>query len=191
MRLTSFAIFSLFTAALVSAAERPETTTYIDGNLPGVAVNTGGTLLFSDEASMTFRTGLANIVIPYAGVTKAELGAVKETSHDIPLYKVWALRKRFGPKTRTQLLIVDFKNEENADKTMTLELSPTAASEVLETLQSRGPKTLVVSNASGKTEASAKSKGASDSWWGDEYWKTTRNSDKWNKPTATNAPENQ
>ena len=183
MRLISFAVLSLLATSVAFAAARAETTTYIDGNLTGVSANTGGTLVFSDEKAMTLRTGLTSIPISYSNVTKAELGAVKETSHDVPLYKVWALHKRFT-KTQTQLLIVDFKNEEGADKTMTLELSQPAASEVFATLQSRSPK-LAASNPGAR-------KPGADSWWGDNYWKTTRNSDKWsNKPTGAVAPDNQ
>jgi hypothetical protein len=180
MRFTSFTVltFVAVTAAF-AASTRPETTTYIDGNLSGVSANTGGTLLFSDDKTMTFRTGLTNIEVPYSGVTKAELGAVKENSHDVPLYKVWELHKRFSGKTKTQLLIVNFKNAEGADQNMTLELAQSAASQVLETIQSHDPKAMAGS-----------SKPAGQSWWGDDFWKTTRNGDKWSKPPATVAPEN-
>src|SRR5271156_5058598 len=85
------------------AAERAETSTYVDGNLTGLSANTGGTLLFSDDKAMSFRTGLSTVTVPYTSISHAELGATKETSHDVPLYKVWALRKRFA-KTETQLL---------------------------------------------------------------------------------------
>jgi hypothetical protein len=194
MRFTSFAVISFLAASAAFAATRPETTTYIDGNLTGVAANTGGTLVFSDEKAMTFRTGLTNVPVPYADVTRAELGAVKENEHDVPLYKVWALHKRFS-KTETQLLTVDFKNEEGAPKTMTLELSHEAASQVLATIQSKVPNGVAVSIGPakpGQTAAVAsKPKPAPESWWGDAYWKTTNNSDKWNKPVGTNAPENQ
>src|SRR5271170_8479523 len=72
------------------AAARAETTTYVDGNLTGVSPNTGGTLLFSDDKAMYFRTGLSTVAVPYSNINHAELGATKETSHDVPLYKVWA-----------------------------------------------------------------------------------------------------
>src|SRR5258707_8715749 len=121
-------LLAVLTSASALAASRSESTTYVDGNLTGVSPNTGGTLLFSDDKAMYFRTGLSNVPVPYAGISKVELGAVKETSHDVPLYKVWALHKRFsgGNKTETRLVIVDFKNEEGEDKSMTLELARTA-----------------------------------------------------------------
>src|SRR5580698_9127145 len=107
-RIPSFAAWTVLACATAFAASRAETTTYVDGNLTGVSANTGGTLLFSDDKAMVFRTGLATVTVPYATVTKAELGATRTNSHDVPLYKVWARHK----KTETQFLTVEFKNEE-------------------------------------------------------------------------------
>jgi len=209
------------------AAERAETTTYVDGNLNGVSPNTGGTLLFSDDKAMYFRTGLATVAVPYASIHHAELGATKETSHDVPLYKVWELPKLFSGKTKTQLLIVNFKNDAGEDKNMTLELAKSSAPGVLSLIQSRSAvdapsgKTLVASaapapepakfsaneapappeptaesdkeskkdaKAEAKAEAKKDKEGAfasrpnnpGSAWWGDDYWKTKRNADKWN-----------
>src|SRR5580658_10442469 len=111
--LSTLAIAALTLAAVnaggAPAPTRAETSTYVDGNVTGVSPNTGGTLMLSDAKTMYFRTGLSNVPVPYANITHVELGAIKETSHDVPAYKVW---KHFGPKTQTQLLIVNFKNDE-------------------------------------------------------------------------------
>lgn len=96
MRILSLASLVILAGSAAFAGSRPETATYIDGNLPGVSPNTGGTLMFSDDKAMYLHTGIDTIAIPYAGISNAELGAVKETSHDVPLYKVWALHKRFS-----------------------------------------------------------------------------------------------
>ena len=226
--LSTLAIASItFAAAQAAAPPRAETTTYVDGNLTGVSPNTGGTLMLSDEKAMFFRTGLANVPVPYANITHLELGATKETSHDVPMYKVW---KKFGAKTQTQLLIINFKNDEGEEKNMTLELAKPAASGVLSAIQSHAPQsteTTAVAKAepAGKTTTEKPSKNdnkvakadkneakkdstkdpkpeekqadktfASRSadkpgatWWGDDYWKTTRNADKWGpvKPAAS------
>jgi hypothetical protein len=212
------------------AAERAETTTYVDGNLNGVSPNTGGTLMFSDDKAMYFRTGLSTVAVPYSSISHSELGATKETSHSVPLYKVWALHKR-GDKTETQLLIVNFRNDAGEDKTMTLELAKASAPGVLSLIQSRSAadpapaKALVASTApatpspeaanssaselpappaqptaeskkeskyDAKAEAKAENKKDKDgafaskpnnpagAWWGDDFWKTKRNTDKWN-----------
>lgn len=174
-------------AVLVSAAalagSREETATYVDGNVPSVAPKTGGTLVLSEEKTMVFRTGLDKVEVPYAGITNAELGAVEETTHNAPLYKVWALHKRFtgGNKTETQLLIVNFKTDSGEERSMTLELSPAAAGGVLSTLESRTGKTFRSERAAGAAKPAPQAKNA-DAWWGDEFWKTTRNAEKWDKP---------
>jgi len=218
-RIPSFAAWTVLACATVFAASRAETTTYVDGNLTGVSPNTGGTLLFSDDKTLVFRTGLSTISVPYATVTKSELGATRETSHGGPAYKVWARKK----KTETQFLVVEFKNEEGEAKTMTLELAQASAPSVLSAIQEHteknqtaevavtkegpGQETVVktvpvaapahVAVSSNKpiidqhdrgSKASPATKPGSD-WWGDDVWKTTRNSSGWSKPTGTNAPE--
>lgn len=208
--------FGVTCAVTASAASRAETTTYVDGNLTGVSPNTGGTLLFSDEKAMSFRTGLATVSVPYSAITRSELGATREISHGAPIYKVWARHK----KTETQFLTVEFKSEEGEAKTMTLELAQASAPSVLATIQDhrsakeatevasaspeaapvtqekvvrRAPAT-TASNTPAVTPNDAAAKAtpptkAGSSWWGDDIWKTTRNASTWAKPTGTNAPE--
>ena len=223
-RIPSFAAWTVLACATAFAASRAETTTYVDGNLTGVSPNTGGTLLFLDDKTMVFRTGLATVNIPYASVTRSELGATRETAHGAPIYKVWARRK----KTETQFLMVEFKSEEGDAKTMTLELAQASAPSVLATIQDHTGKNGTTEVAAATTEsappppaaapmkqeakperivmmpapaapavaknttdkgekASPPTKAGSD-WWGDDIWKTTRNSGTWTKPAGTNAP---
>jgi hypothetical protein len=208
IRITSLAALGVLACGLALGADsRAETTTYVDGNLTGVAPNTGGTLLFSDDKAVYFRTGLETIPVPYASISKAELGATKVHSHDVPLYKVWALHKRFSGKTETQLLTLAFKTEEGEEKTMTLELAQSVASNVLSTIQSHSveqtvptPPVVVASAEPAeptnppqalKPARPAQAKPAAEGWWGDSIWKTTRNADKWNRPAATSAPDQQ
>jgi hypothetical protein len=207
MRMSFLAVLALLTAAAFGASHA-ETTTYIDGNLPGVSPNTGGTLLYSEEKAMYFRTGLVNIPVNYDSISHAELGAQKVASHDVPLYKVWALHKRFSEKTKTQYLVVNFKNDAGEEKNMTLELATPAASDVLSAIESRNSKVTTASTKpelkpereTPKKEAKVEKKPAPEktaqakteaknAWWGDDYWKTTRNQDKWSKPATAPAPD--
>ncbi|MGA3206106.1 MAG: hypothetical protein ABSF12_26730, partial [Bryobacteraceae bacterium] len=139
-RTTSFAAWMVLACATASAASRAETTTYVDGNLTGVSPNTGGTLLFSDDKTLVFRTGLTTISVPYTAVTRSELGATRETSHG---GKIWSRRK----KTETQFLTVEFKSEEGEAKTMTLELAQASAPSVLAAIQEHTGKTEVAAAA--------------------------------------------
>ena len=143
----------LFLALLCTsafAASRAETTTYVDGNITGISPNTGGTLVFSDDKTMVFRTGLATVTVPYAAITRSELGATREISHGAPIYKIWARRK----KTETQFLTVEFKGEEGDAKTMTLELPQSSASSVAASIQDHRGNTETSEVASSNPEGS-------------------------------------
>ncbi len=169
-RFTSLLGLGILACGAALAASQPQATTYVGGNLTGVAPNSGGTLTFSDDKSIYFRAGQATVPVPYESITKAELGAVKTRprKHEDPIYKVWTLQKRFTG-IKTQNLTVEFKGDNGEDKTMTVELSHSAAPVVLATIHD---------HLGGKSAAN---------WWGDDYWKTARNADQWNKTVATNS----
>jgi hypothetical protein len=192
------------TLAVVSAAPadtRAETSTYVDGNLTGMSPNTGGTLLLSDDKAMYFRTGLSNVPVPYANISTVELGATRETSHGTFVHK---------RKTETQLLIVTFKNDEGQEKNMTLELAKVSAPGVLSAIQSHGVTPQVANTeAAGAPANSFKTKPepkkdekmdvmktatnseGTEGWWGDGFWKTSRNADKWTAKTGTSSANDQ
>ena len=209
-RITSLLASAAFLCGAAFGASRAETTTYVDGNITGVAPNTGGTLLFPDDKAVYFRTGLANVEVPYANINKAELGATRVHSQDVPLYKVWSLHKRFsGKKSESQFLTIAFKGDDGEEKTMTLELAQAAASSALSTIESHTGKEfkaeqkapelktpdqkteVAAAPVSKAAERPAKSAAKADGWWGDSIWKTTRNADKWSKPSGTTAPDQQ
>jgi hypothetical protein len=197
MRTLSFAAVSLLACAAAFGATRPETATYVDGNIASVSPNSGGTLTFSEDSAINFKTGSETVSIPYAGISKTEVGATKVHSHSVPMYKVWSLQKRFSENTRTQLLTLGFKNADGEDKTMTLELAQPAAKNVLlnirtHTANNTTPvQNTVIAKQTTKTDRPPEAKSESNEWWGDQYWKTTRNNGKWNKPAGTTAAEQQ
>lgn len=195
MRITSLVALGVLVCGAAFSAPQSETITYVDGNIAGISPHTGGTLLFSDDASFTFRTKSHTIKVPYSSIGKAELGATLSHSHDAPLYKVWALPKRVFPKkTETQYLTVDFKNEAGESRTMTLELAESSASQVLSTIDRRrasieaAPSTTEAASAPEAAKPATGEKAAnstsgatkvSDADWWDQTWKTTRNANKW------------
>ncbi len=61
------------------------------------------------------------------------------------------MAKRFGGKTETQLLIVNFKNEAGEEKNMTLELAKGSANGVLSAIHSRTANNPAPEKASEKT----------------------------------------
>lgn len=178
--------------AALAEPPRPETTTYVDGNLTGVSPNTGGTLMFSDEKAMYLRTTSANVTVPYASISKAELGAPREHSH-VPLYKFWVRHKR-NENTQTRYLTLAFKSSDGDAQSMTLELAQSAVPNVMSTLQSHTRPGIVPEGSVPKVKltddqilADAPAASSNAPWWGDDYWKTAANKDKWNKASSTSA----
>jgi hypothetical protein len=174
--LTSLAAFS---CVAVSAAPRPETSTYVNGNVSALKPNTGGTLVFKDNNSMTFRTGFAEVAVPYESIQRAELGAIQTRGHEPMGINPLALVSRLH-KTETQLLTVEFKSGLGENQTMTLQLAKPAASNVLATIQEHTAKSVTETRAPAVKIAEAK-----ESWWGDDMWKTNRNKDSWSAKETT------
>ena len=160
MRILIFPTLTILAGGLALAADS-EAVTYIDGNIADLSPNTGATLSLDNPQSMELQTPLHKVQIPYAQVSKAELGAVKlHSAEPEPLYKVWALPKRLV-KTENRQMTVAFKNDAGQDQTMTLELPKSAAAALVATIEQHNTKL------------------AKNDWWGDNYWKTTRNKDQW------------
>jgi hypothetical protein len=82
------------------------------------------------------------------------------TSQSEPAYKVWALPKRLM-KSETRQMTLAFKAGNGLDQTMTIEMSRASADGVLATIERHSAKV------------------ANGDWWGDSYWKTSRNRDTW------------
>jgi hypothetical protein len=151
---------TILAGGLVAAADS-ETVTYIGGTVADLAPNSGATLYLNNPQSMELRTPLHTVQVPYGQISKAELGSVTvHSSEPEALYKVWALPKRLM-KSETQQMTVAFSNGNGQDQTMTIELSKPAASGLLAKIQRHNGKI------------------ADNNWWGDSYWKTTRNKDSW------------
>ena len=160
MRFLTLPILTILTGGLLAAADSA-TVTYIDGNVAGLSPSTGATLYMNNPQSMELKTPLHSVQIPYNQISKAELGSVMvHTPDPEPLYKVWALPKRLV-KSETQQMTVAFTDGNGQSQNMTIEMSKASADGVLATIERH----------SGKV--------ANDSWWGDNYWKTSRNKDTW------------
>jgi len=160
MRFLTFTTLTVLAGGLLAAAD-PSSVTYVKGTIDELSPNTGGTLVNTGK-SMEIRTPLHSVQVPYGQISKAELGAIQSrTPETDALYKVWTLHKRFMPSPQTQEMTVAFRNEKGQEQTMTIELSRKAAAGLYTTIE-----------RSSGTVANA-------NWWGDDYWKTTRNKDSW------------
>src|ERR1700674_1305028 len=128
-------LFALF-GGIAFAAANVHTTTYVVGNLDNISAGAIGSVDLRDDKAIVFHTRETTVQIAYPNITKAELGARVTHTPDVPLYKVWELHKRlFAPRDSTQYLTVDFKAAGGEDRTMTLELDESVASDMLKVIE--------------------------------------------------------
>lgn len=160
MRFLTFTTLTVLAGGLLAAAD-PASVTYISGTISELSPNTGATLYMTNAKSMELRTPLQKVQVPYSQISKAELGSVKTNAPETDaLYKVWNLPKRFMT-SQTQEMTLAFTNENGQAQNMTIELPKKTAAGLLATIERHSG---TVANAN---------------WWGDGYWKTTRNKDTW------------
>jgi hypothetical protein len=160
MRFFTLPTLTILAGGLLAAADSA-TVTYIDGNVANLTPNTGATLYMNNPQTMELKTPLHKVQIPYAQISKAEVGSVMvHTADPEPLYKVWALPKRLI-KSETQQMTLAFTDANGQGQTMTIEMSKVSADGVLATIERHSAKV------------------ANTGWWGDSYWKTNRNKDSW------------
>src|SRR5579863_4935309 len=77
MRLLTLLSLPVVTCGLALAAQGPEGFTYVDGNVTELTANTGGTVSFASDKAVELKTGSNKVEIPYASISKAELGITK------------------------------------------------------------------------------------------------------------------
>jgi hypothetical protein len=160
MRSLILPTLTILAGGLLAAADS-QSVTYIDGTIADFSPNTGATLYMNNSKSLEIRTKEHTLQVPYSQISKAELGSVQIRSAEPEApYKVWALPKRLMA-SETRQMTVAFTNGNGQGQTMTIELSKKAASGLMTRIGRQSPQ---VANAN---------------WWGDGYWKTTRNKDTW------------
>jgi hypothetical protein len=160
MRYLTLSILTIVSGGLLAASDAA-TVTYIDGNVAELSPGAGATLHMDNPQSMELKTPLHQVRIPYTQISKAELSAVVAHTRDSEaLYKVWALPKRLV-KSETRQMTVDFTGGNGQNQTMTIQMSKASAESAFTTIKRH----------SGKV--------ADNTWWGDDYWKTSRNKDAW------------
>ncbi len=165
MRFLILPTFTILAGGLLLAAD-PQTVTYIGGTVADLAPNTGATLYFNSPQTMELRTPLHSVEVPYARIVRVEMGPIVDHSSEAePPYKLWTIPKRLI-KTEGQEMTLAFTGENGQEQTMTVELPKKAAPKLLARIERH----------SGRV--------ANNNWWGDGYWKTTRNKDQWNGPNT-------
>jgi hypothetical protein len=163
--LFSTLIFALVPAfALRGASGMVE---YVGGTVKTIPTNATGAFNFDDSRNLLFGYGGSAVYsLPYEQITSTDV--TKAESHHI-------LRKipvpSFAPEKRKETLTIAYKDAAGNSGTLNFELRASQAAEARDTIAA-------------KKAFAAGSAVPSDDWWGDRWWKTSRNKDAWDTQSA-------
>jgi hypothetical protein len=140
---------------------------YVGGTRATIPANASGTLSLDDSKELKFTYGAAVYRVPYAQITGSDIQKA-EDGHKlfgrVPLPSV-------TPWKRKQTLSISFKDSTDKPGTLNFQVWSKDATLAAAMLTARKDlKPGVTAQSAGSTE---------DTWWGDKYWKTTRNEAKW------------
>jgi hypothetical protein len=143
------------------------TVEYTGGTVKSIPANSVGSLNLDDAKEMKFVYGQSAYNLPYEQITSTDI-AKGEGHHLFRKIPVPSLR----PGNRKETLTVSYKDAAGATGTLNFVLTASQASEVSETIAAK--------KAAPQSETATQS----SDWWGDRYWKTTRNQATWEAKTA-------
>jgi hypothetical protein len=144
-----------------------EIAEYLGGTVKSIPVNATGSLSLGDAKELRFNYGQSVYKLPYGQITGTEIiqGEGRHVLHvRVPRF--------FGKNKET--LAINYKDAAGASGTLNFELSARQASAARDTIAER----------KAPQAASANQTAQSNEWWGDKYWKTTRNRATWEATTA-------
>lgn len=157
-----------FGSLLMAGSPNAYETEYTGGTVASIPLKTRGQLDVSDSESLQFRYGKPSFKLPYSKITALELTMEQE--------------KLFGkvpvPLRKTHLLTISFQGPNGERESVALVMSKTSVGEVVPVIEERSGKRAT----SPWTDAAAASNEAANGWWGDRYWRTSRNTAAWDKP---------
>jgi len=161
----------LISAALVlaspsmwAASAKADNTEFVSGTIKSIPSKTKGALDISDPSELRFRYANSVYAIPYGKISNAQV--VEPVGHHL-----WKLPVPPMGKT-ARLLSISFRDGD-ATSMVTFRAPAGEALAVARTIDERrtDPKLAAVPSTPGK-----------ETWWGDRYWRTNRNKDKWPSP---------
>jgi hypothetical protein len=159
--LLSMIIFALVPPAVVRGSS--DTATYVGGSVKTIPIDLVGVLDVSDKGELRFDYGTATYKLPCTQITSTAItqGETRHIFRRIPVPNVMPNRKK-------ETLTINYKDAAGANGTLNFELASSQASMLLEIIEIKKA-----------TPATAASGVSGDDWWGDKYWKTTRNRSDW------------
>ena len=138
------------------------TVQYVGGTVEAIPANATGTFNFEDARELHFNYGASVYRLPYEqimgmDIKRAELRRV----HKVPVPSVF-------PSHWKDILSINYKDSSGATGTLKFEM---------QTLEAINARQRIEDKKAPAGETSATS--PNNQWWGDSYWKTTRNKAAW------------
>ncbi len=171
--LISTLIFAVVPPFVARAAS--DTVQYVGGTVKSIPVNSTGTFNFDDAKEFRFVYNGTAYQLPYDQIisTSIERAEMRRVLHVFPAVSPVASRRK-------QVLVINYKESTGALGSVNFELAAYKAADAQETIAAkRSP----ISPAAAAA--------ASNKWWGDTFWKTTRNKPQWDAQAALAAQSDQ
>ena len=154
-------VFVLVPPAVVRGSS--DTATYVGGSVKSIPLDLIGILDVSDRGELRFDYSTATFKLPCNQITSTAItqGETRHLFRRIPVPSLLPGRKK-------ETLTINYKDPAGVSGTLNFELASSQASALLEII--------AIKKATPATSAASQN---GDDWWGDKYWKTTRNRSDW------------
>ena len=149
---------------------------YVGGTVKSIPANTNGALDASNGPDLLFKYGKTVFSVPYQKITDTQI--TEPDGHH--LWKV-PVPKIIGRGER--LLNITYRDGDNT-RMLTFKGSASSFKEIVDTIDGHRKDTQPVAAFTARPPA----KPVVEDWWGDKYWRTTRNKAKWPQIPQDNAP---
>jgi hypothetical protein len=163
----------LLTAMAYASGAKGSDAEYLGGTVRAIPSNTVGTLDLNDPTDLVFHYGRNFYRLPFEKIKTYEISHAKPARRTLGRVPVPRM-----PWKQDQILNLSFRGNNNDTGILSFKLTGKERSNAEWALKSR------VDDPRESASAGARSK-LPESWWGDRYWRTSRNSALW----PSNEPE--
>lgn len=161
-------VFAALPTAVVRAESKSSLVQYVGGTVKSIPVNSTGTFNFDDAKEFRFIYNDSVYKLAYDQITSTDIekADVRRVMHVFPAMSPIAAHRK-------QTLVINYTDANGANGTVKFELMAYRAIDAQQTLAAK------------KSPISpAAAAAASNQWWGDQFWKTTRNLPQWEAQEA-------
>ena len=141
---------------------------YTPGTVAAIPQLTSGKLDLSDKTTMRFHYGKPTWSLDYSRISSIEVGDKRSPARMLKIPKVTKDKRVFH---------LTFDGDRGQKNNVHFEMPVDVAFDVLPLLEERSGKSAIVEGMQNP-----------DGWWGDRYWRTSRNEAVWDE--ANGAPKN-